>query len=304
MMNPHNEQMAWINDALIVSYFLGRLSEEESARLEDLCFEDEAVAERVFAIESELIDDYLRGALPPEERRLFECNYLVTDQRLERLEFAAAFRRQVLPGGPPPETVRFERFAWLRSLTPPRWAFAMVLFAVVSIGISLLVSRRGQPEPADLALTPSPSSNQTATPATVTPGSPRLLPTLRPISPPPRTTIAAITLLPGGVKSADQDDHVLSLPRDAAFAELRLVFAADEYAAYRARVQNRLGKTIWSGRNQQPIPRPDGLPEIRLRIPAGRFRSGNYSIQLLGTEKTRPAALVPLGEYILRIEVN
>jgi methionine-rich copper-binding protein CopC len=79
----------------VVSYLLGRMSEEESEQFEDECFAQKSWPSQIKLVEEELIDAYLHHDLSPEQRELFERNYLTTETRQERVRVAAALLRQV-----------------------------------------------------------------------------------------------------------------------------------------------------------------------------------------------------------------
>jgi methionine-rich copper-binding protein CopC len=79
----------------VVSYLLGQMSGEESEQLEDECFALKHWPSQVKIIEDELIDAYLHHDLSPEQRELFERNYLTTAERQERVRVVAALLRQV-----------------------------------------------------------------------------------------------------------------------------------------------------------------------------------------------------------------
>lgn len=79
----------------VASYLLGQMPEEESERFEDECFAQKSWPSQIKLVEDDLIDAYLHKELPPEQRRLFEQNYLTTKGRQERVKVAAALLRQI-----------------------------------------------------------------------------------------------------------------------------------------------------------------------------------------------------------------
>jgi hypothetical protein len=89
-----------VTDERIIAYLLGELPGEDSERFEDDCFELEDWPDQLNQVEGDLIEDYLRGDLTPERRRLFERNYLRTAARMERVRVAAALLRHVDALGP------------------------------------------------------------------------------------------------------------------------------------------------------------------------------------------------------------
>ena len=72
-------------------YLLGRLSPERQAELLALRDSEADVNEELLALEEELYDQYLAGALPEPEKRYFETHFLSTASGKEKLHFAAIF---------------------------------------------------------------------------------------------------------------------------------------------------------------------------------------------------------------------
>lgn len=83
------------DDQYLIRYLLGQLSEEEAERLDEMSITDDETATRLRVVEDDLVDVYVRGALPAEVRTRFEQVYLASPKRRERVEFAQQFRRAV-----------------------------------------------------------------------------------------------------------------------------------------------------------------------------------------------------------------
>lgn len=83
-----------MTDERIIAYLLDELPEEEAEQFDQDCFGQAERLEQIDVVEGELIDDYLRNELSPEQRAHFEQNYL-TPARLERVLLAAALLRHV-----------------------------------------------------------------------------------------------------------------------------------------------------------------------------------------------------------------
>jgi hypothetical protein len=94
----------------IEAYLLGRLSEEEQARIEALLFEGDDVFEAIRDAEDDLIDRYLAGDLTQADRDAFEHGFATTITRQERIALARALlhaagssaRVQTTPAEPAP----------------------------------------------------------------------------------------------------------------------------------------------------------------------------------------------------------
>jgi len=84
-----------MTDERIVAYLLKELPDDALERFEDECFEQASWPAQLDAVEEELIDDYLREGLAPEQRSRFEQNYLTTVARRERVRAAAALLRLI-----------------------------------------------------------------------------------------------------------------------------------------------------------------------------------------------------------------
>jgi hypothetical protein len=74
-----------------VNYFLGKLTEDEQSALEERFFTDAAYSDFLQAVEDDLIDEYVRGALSTAERERFEKRFLNTMRRRGKVEVAKAF---------------------------------------------------------------------------------------------------------------------------------------------------------------------------------------------------------------------
>jgi anti-sigma factor RsiW len=75
------------------AYLLGFSSKTEAERIEQLLLEDEKAPEVLFAIEGELIEDYLEGNLPEAERIAFESHFLDSEERREQVTEISMLKR-------------------------------------------------------------------------------------------------------------------------------------------------------------------------------------------------------------------
>jgi len=85
-----------IDEDLLRSYLLGKLSDPQLSEIEDRYFVDDDYYELFLSIEDNLIDDYLSGNLNPRDRDFFETRYLVTKERHEKVEFAKDLRNVIV----------------------------------------------------------------------------------------------------------------------------------------------------------------------------------------------------------------
>jgi hypothetical protein len=97
--------MKIMSDEQIKAYLLGKLPEPEAEMLEIECASSAEFFAQAQAIESDLTDDYLRGNLSAADTRLYETNYLVTEARHKKLQFAASLWRIASELSPPKRPV-------------------------------------------------------------------------------------------------------------------------------------------------------------------------------------------------------
>ena len=69
------------------AYFLGQLTDDESAAVELNIISDASLEDKLHLAESELIEDYLEEMLAPDEKDLFDKNFLRSPERQKRLDF-------------------------------------------------------------------------------------------------------------------------------------------------------------------------------------------------------------------------
>ena len=86
MSTSHDEQDP------IRLYLLGNLDERGKDAFEQRLFADDEFLEEVMAAEDQLIDDFLTGDLTPDEVAMFEKNFLVTEERRQKLRLGKTLR--------------------------------------------------------------------------------------------------------------------------------------------------------------------------------------------------------------------
>ena len=111
-------------DRQLVRYLLGLLPENDAERLDEQSIVDDEFAARLRAVENDLVDAYVRGALEGELLERFESFYLASPRRRDKVAFARQFvdtmDRLPAPAATPVASVRGSlmrrsRFIWLTS---------------------------------------------------------------------------------------------------------------------------------------------------------------------------------------------
>lgn len=75
------------------AYLLGLSGKSETEIIERLLLEDEKAPEILFALENELIEDYIEGILEEKERLAFESHFLDSEERREQVKEIAMLKR-------------------------------------------------------------------------------------------------------------------------------------------------------------------------------------------------------------------
>src|SRR5947207_852946 len=135
-------------------YLLGALPEAERSRVAEQYFVDEQFFEELLDVENELLDQYVRGQLSPEERKKFGeylaglpngAGKLATAHALME---AARERRKILPR-PSAVTASSSRSRWTPSGGQPArglvWKYAIAAVLIVSfaaLGFLIVTQRR------------------------------------------------------------------------------------------------------------------------------------------------------------------
>jgi hypothetical protein len=306
-------------------YLLGLSSDEETERIDELCFIDDATRETVAAAEAELMDMYARGELYGRRLDCFRARFLNAPSRREKIEFSRALAEFVDKNAR--ETAENTTISWLASLVMilRRPAFALtaaaVFLLVLSGGIWWFAERSRQPA-AEIAKETAPESNATvqhdltlpvgeiapdrsmsknddqdsktpppANKSSQTNGA-RKTPPQTKSDATPHVRIASIVLLP--LTRGTRELPTLKIPSDARRVNVTTRLEFDDYPAYTAALIDPTdGSTLWtSGRL---ISRKGA---VNVTIPANLLKSRIYSISVTGEQAgTRENT----GDYPFRV---
>jgi hypothetical protein len=271
-------------------YLLGALDESRAAALESQYFDDRALFDEVWAVEHDLVDEYVSNALPAEERALFERHYLSTDVHRERVATARALLARASAAPP----ARVIRGPW-HGRPVLRWAMAAVLAALFMA--ALWLATRPSPAPAQQASgrpeTPHAPAGR-ATPAK--PGDPE--------GPPPGTATNSarppvlLTVTLPSVLTRASEQTVVKIPTTTGEIELRLEGARDaRHQRIHVDVRTVDGRTAWTG-TATPAKSGSGLI-ASVRVPADRLRPDDYIVTAVDVDQS--GARTELGRYAVRV---
>ena len=132
------------SENLIRKYLLGELTEADQAALEQELLIDRGKFDRVWAVENELVDSYVRGEMSRAERKRFESHYLASPLHRERVAIAESFLTNIDQAVE--ETVEVSEkeplVPWRRRfpLRSPRLVFGVVLIMALLLTFGLVWS--------------------------------------------------------------------------------------------------------------------------------------------------------------------
>lgn len=131
-----------IDEALLVKYLLGELSEEAEARIEKQYFADDDLHEELQAVELDLIDRYIDNELSKETQEKVEKHFLLAPERLQEVKLTRALKDYASRAATAESPDRSKVFQKLRFRLQP--LFIPLRFVVASlfvVGLGLLIWR-------------------------------------------------------------------------------------------------------------------------------------------------------------------
>src|SRR5277367_2847851 len=134
---------------------LHKLPSAQTDELEDRILQDGELADQIEAETADLLDDYARRVLTPEDAKLVEEHLLTTPDALQRLSFAKALveiRRPHSENGPQPRAAKGFFSPWRVAV------FATAFVACLFLGVFAVVQLRHREGPPSTAVQPHPDS--------------------------------------------------------------------------------------------------------------------------------------------------
>jgi hypothetical protein len=307
-----NSGSDFFSDDTIRLFLLGRLRADEQARFEERLLLDDEMERRVRRVEYELADDYAFGRLRIEEREPFAQNFLVTEERRQKLAVSEVLRKELsqLAGSTNAAQTRIiSRLRGESSLfgfygfgrTALSFASAFVALLIFS-GLVWLVMKgprskmqpvvaQRQPVPSGTreyahapSQTPQTTGSPTPTPQTTEmPGGPGLSP------------LIATFVLPKAQREGGESIRITIPPGANDIVRLELSLESADAATYRAELFTGDGKSIMvapelraSSSNLQA--------KVVLDVPVRLLKVGDYQIALSRT----PGSVKDVGRYYFR----
>ena len=310
-----------LSEGLLARYLLGDLSEKEQVEIEERAFVDPQYLGNLQAVESDLIDEYVRGGLSKNERRLFEDRFFASAERRRKIEFARAFAT-VAPefrvseaagrhgtAGILPLSWRTGLGAVLRGLGPvPRYAIAAAAMLIL-VAASWLVAEsfrmRGQlaqlrseqqsrardqealqRQFADEQARGKDLSAQLEREREQRQNSEKLVGELQrqleeSSAHNHQSAIVSLALLPGIARSGGTRPKLV-IPQSARLVRVEVgVEPEDDYKTFRVELLGPGGQPVWTGTNLSAT-RMRGGRGVALNLPARSLIAGQYELALKG----------------------
>jgi hypothetical protein len=302
-----------IGDERLVQYLLGAVSDEEAERLDELSVADDEIAWRLRALESDLVDAFVRGELTDAIADQVRRAYVESPHRKRKVEFATlllAYEKAdgrtvstINPAAPGLTTVDSTRVrSTPRSLF--HWApVAAALVAAIVAGSFLVENQRlrqqiarAQAEHATLEQTSSDLRAQLererSTSARIRDEQPH-----RSAAPSAQEPIGPFVLLPMRRGTGDLTTVTVSRGAERILFQLRL--ESDDSPGYQATLRDSAnGRVVWrSGRVDASS--NGSVRFVTVLMPAAVVKPQAYTFELTGRSAPAPAAFVT--SYAFRV---
>jgi hypothetical protein len=293
------------DDALLIPFLLGSLSEEVQIQVEDNAFADPEYMNAMEAAEADLIDAFVRGELSPTDLRAFESRFMTSPGRLRKIEFARALARvttelrraDALPAA---RRSRWNSLLVLMSGWSPAFQFALGAATLVLLaGASWLLVQNAAMR-SRLAVLEAQSRDS----AIREQGPRRELATQsqRPLAnqPAPASVpaIASLVLIPGLTRAETaREQLILSPAAQIARIEIQLE-PRDDFSWFRVELRTRAGEEILTRANLRRR-QTGGAYIISVDVPSSALAAGDYELALKGLTPNQPDS--DIGYYYFSV---
>lgn len=279
-------------------YLLGDVSEQERDHIEELLMSDDALYEQLLFAEDDLVDEYIFGTLPDEERAKFKKRFMHVPELRRSVSVTEALRKHALQTAPEVVVEEERRPSLLDQLRKffmqpaTAVAFAAVFLGAIGLNVwlfrqnSQLKNRVGQLEAqqtqprADLEeqlrlaqernrqLSEELKRQQSPTPQLVQE---------QPKGPTPGGTFV-VALISGAVRDPGEETKRVTWPANTGRVRFNLDLAPRDYRGYSAVLQTPEGQRKWSNNNLKAAT-GNFVP---FEVPVAILVPGEYQIILTG----------------------
>jgi hypothetical protein len=303
------------DDRLLTRYLLGALPPEETERMDELSIVDDEFAQRLHAVENELVDAYVRNELPEIDVQKFKSFYLSSAKRRQKVQFAEAFEgfkkplrrsEEAAETAPvaPAEARPLRRPFSLFAVRP--WALVAIALAVALISGYLVYDNirlqqqigAARAEQARLLQHQQEFEQELKQQQSANAETQKQLEQARTSAPNLRQLKTVAMLLWPPTRGATRIP-ALSLPEGTDLAVLTLAIESDEFSAYRAALKDpEANHVIWQSEDLESVPAGERRA-ISISFPASLLKAQNYIVELTVAPAKGHAKMV--GAYPFRV---
>jgi type II secretory pathway component PulM len=262
---------------LIRRYLLGDLHEKQQDEIEEQLLTDEELQAQLLEAEDNLIDDYVSGALPEGEGKLFKRNFLLTPERLHKLRLSQALlnyaevnvaKTQVVAEGLVSTTFWQKPWQFVQRYRLALAISATIILLLVGYGV-WSTYRQWQAE-TYLAELRSQRAKVERDLAKLNAGQPAE----------PQGSIKTLDLNQLLIRDTGEN-RLAVITQGINILQLRLQLDEDKFSAYQAVVETDEGSGLYSVNNLM-VKSIDGNKVIFLNLPGRLLPTGNYQIHVSG----------------------
>jgi hypothetical protein len=270
------------DDELLRRYFLGDLSDDEKEGLERRLIEDEPLSQLAEAIEDEVLEDYDRGELQPDESARVARHLagspssrlrLAVIRGLAAIAAEQATRGRLLPF-PRPDLSQ-----------PGVRAAALAAMLVMAVGSTWLAFQTAPPVHPVVAGAPAPTPTPRSAVPPVTPTPPPVIAEKEPIQPPVRPSLRTFVQALSISASRGGEEGVPEVRVPAGFdrVELHLLLGDgnESYRSFRVDLRALTEEKVILEEDLRPRETSEGQALV-LTLDASRLREGRYLAEVRG----------------------
>jgi hypothetical protein len=288
----HTREQSGHDEQRILEYLLGALPPGETERLDELSVTDDEFAERLQAVEYDLIDAYVRGELTGEMLGRFQSSYLASPKRRERVHLAQSLHKAAK------QTALPIHRGWRRFLTPPprpalQWGLAAAAAVLVTVAGWLAVENRRLQDQTDAVLAERRSAEQRIQQLEAQLTENRTAPKQAPESP----VILAFNLAPQTRGASPLPAIILTAGVD--YVTLQLELESAEYFTWRATLRPApRQEPVWRSGRLSAYARDD-VRIVTLSFPPRLLETRVYIVELSGISASGSEELI--ASYPFRV---
>jgi anti-sigma factor RsiW len=277
------------SDDILIRYLRGELAEAERDRVEELYFADDRLYARLQTLESQMIDSYVRGRLPPDQRDRFARMVQDSPGLRQKVEFAEALRRlaEREATAPSPRPWWQAVLGFLQVQTPAiRMALAAAAVVLVAAAIVYFQQARRGSTPVRQAAVAHPRPAVKSPARTPDTAQQRAVPVL------------AFVLSP--LERSGGEENRVVVPAGESTIRLQLNLEDGQMEPLSATIRTADGVTVDEFNGLKPQSAGPGRRAVFVSVASSRLREGQYVVRLSHAVAGGSTELV--GGYSFRVE--